>query len=175
MSLSGSFPDLMARLRAGEDAAVQEVLQRFTGQLIALARRQFNAQLRHKIDPEDIVQSAYKSFFVRHDKGKVAPTSWNSLWSLLTLITLRKCADRVRYHRAERRDASREAPAPKDAERPEPWQEAIDREPAPEEAVMLAETVGQLLGSLDEDERPIIELSLQGHSTQEISRQLGRA
>ena len=35
--------------------------------------------------------------------------------------------------------------------------------------------VEHLLGKLDEDERPIIEMSLQGYSTQEISAQLGRA
>ena len=38
---------------------------------------------------------------------------------------------------------------------------------------MLTETVERLLASLDVDERPIVELSLQGHSTQEISEQLG--
>jgi RNA polymerase sigma-70 factor (ECF subfamily) len=35
--------------------------------------------------------------------------------------------------------------------------------------------VEALLRDLDQDERPIVELSLQGYSTQEISTQLGRA
>src|SRR5438132_1271061 len=42
----------------------------------------------------------------------------------------------------------------------------------PEDVVQSAD---QLLGELDEDERPIIELSLQGYTTQEISELLGRA
>ena len=37
---------------------------------------------------------------------------------------------------------------------------------------MLTETVERLLAGLDADERPIVELSLQGHSTREISEQL---
>ena len=35
--------------------------------------------------------------------------------------------------------------------------------------------VEQLLAGLDEDERPIVELSLQGYTTREISERLGRA
>jgi RNA polymerase sigma-70 factor (ECF subfamily) len=36
----------------------------------------------------------------------------------------------------------------------------------------LSETVDRLLAGLDEDERPVVELSLQGYSTQEISQRL---
>jgi len=50
--------------------------------------------------------------------------------------------------------------------------EALTREPTPLEAVVLDETVEQLLAGLDEDERAIVELSLQGHTTREVSEQL---
>jgi RNA polymerase sigma-70 factor, ECF subfamily len=143
--------------------------ERFTRRLVGLARTQLDARLQHKIDPEDVVQSAYKSFFLRYGQGALAAEGWDGLWGLLTVITLRKCADRVRYHRAERRDLSREAGGD------EPWRDAAGREPTPEEAVALAETVEGLLRELDGDERPIVEMSLQGYSTQEISEQLGRA
>jgi RNA polymerase sigma-70 factor, ECF subfamily len=155
----------------GEAAAVFE---RFTRRLIGLARRHLDARLQHKIDPEDLVQSAYKSFFLRYGEGALAAEGWDGLWGLLTLITLRKCADRVRYYRAERRDVSREA-APPAGEGPEPWQQAVARDPTPDEAAGLAETVEHLLRGLDGDERPILEMSLQGYSTQEISERLGRA
>ena len=45
----------------------------------------------------------------------------------------------------------------------------------PDEAAVLAETVGDLLEQLSGDERTIVELSLQGYSTPEISEQTGRA
>ena len=52
----------------------------------------------------------------------------------------------------------------------------MDREPAPEEALMLSETVEELFRSIDDpDERSILELSLQGYSTLEISETTGRA
>ena len=48
-------------------------------------------------------------------------------------------------------------------------------EPTPEHAAVMAETIEQLLAGLTPDERPVIELSLQGYTAQEISEMLGRA
>src|SRR3954468_7473777 len=92
-----TFTRLMVRLRTGEDAAAREVFERFAGRLVALARRRFNRLLARKVDPEDVGQSAYKSFFVRHRAGTLDVGGWDGLWNLLSLITLRKCADRAEY------------------------------------------------------------------------------
>ena len=170
-----SFPDWLARLQARDSAAAREVFRRYAGRLIALARRQFGAALRHRVDPEDVVQSAYKSFFGRCGAGQLQVHTWNGLWGLLTLITLCKCADRVEYHRAQCRDATREAAGPPGATVEAPWPEALGREPTPLEAAVLNETVEQLLAGLDKAQRPVLELSLQGYTTREISQQLGRA
>jgi RNA polymerase sigma factor (sigma-70 family) len=150
---------------------------RFTRRLIGLARNHLNARLQHKIDPEDVVQSAYKSFIDRYGGEDAMPLDQgtDNLWSLLTLITLRKCADRIRYHKAGRRDIAREAAPPPTPDGVEPWREAAGREPTPEHAATLAETVEQILKDLSPAERPIVEMSLQGYNTQEISERLGRA
>jgi RNA polymerase sigma-70 factor (ECF subfamily) len=153
--------------------AAGEVFDRFARRLIALARVHVDVRLQHKIDPEDVVQSVYKSFLLRYKNLPLDEESAGGLWSLLTLITLRKCADRVRYYRAECRDVAREATP--HAETVEPWREAIGREPTPEQAAMLAETLESLLRDLSSQERPVVELSLQGYSTQEIGERLGRA
>jgi RNA polymerase sigma factor (sigma-70 family) len=173
MSDRDSFAALMERLRSGEDAAAREVFERFARQLIALARHRFDQRLAHRVDPEDVVQSAFKSFFVRHREGKLRLDNWNGLWSLLSLITLRKCADRVEYLRAERRDVGREVSAPLGQD--QPWELALDREPLPEEAAVLAETVEGLFRAVDDDERPVLELSLKGYTAAEIGLKLGRA
>jgi RNA polymerase sigma-70 factor, ECF subfamily len=172
--MSNSFAEFLDRLHSGDDAAAQELFGRFTHQLIALAHRHIDAGLRHKVDTEDVVQSAYKSFFYRYGEGKLDVVNWNSLWGLLTLITVRKCAERAAYHRAERRDAAREVSPPRGDEEA-PWLEPLGREPTPHEAAVLSETVERLLAGLDEEERPILELSLQGYTTREISEMLGRA
>jgi RNA polymerase sigma-70 factor (ECF subfamily) len=150
------------------------VFERFSRRLIGLARGHLDARLQHKVDPEDVVQSAYKSLLLRYGDGALAAEGWDGLWGLLTMITVRKCADRARFHKAERRDLRREA-ASAAADGAPAWVEAIGREPTPDEAVVLAETVEGLLGRLDSEERTMVEMSLQGFSTQEISEQTGRA
>ena len=170
-----TFALLMARLRSGEDAAAREVFERLAGRLVALTRGRFNRLLARKVDPEDVVQSAFKSFFVRHRAGKLDAGDCDELWHLLTLITLRKCADRAEYFRADRRDAAREATGPDGRDGPDAYLVALDREPRPEETVILAETVEHLFRDVSAHERPILELSLQGYTASEISVRLGRA
>ncbi len=172
-----SFALLMGRLRSGEDAAAREVFVRFAARLAGLARRHLDARLAVKVDPEDVVQSAYKSFFLRQRGGELDVGNWDGLWGVLTLITLRKCADRAAYYRAGKRDVAREiAGGASGDSSPSVADLAIDREPQPDEAAGLAETVEALFRSIDDsDERAILELSLQGYSTTEISEKLGRA
>jgi RNA polymerase sigma-70 factor (ECF subfamily) len=115
MSHEPAFEALMARLRNGDQDAAGEVFQRFAQRLIALARSRLDRQVRQKVDPEDVMQSALKSFFWRQAQGEYDLANWDSLWSLLTVITLRKCGYRVRHFRAACRDVQREV-APRTAE-----------------------------------------------------------
>jgi RNA polymerase sigma-70 factor (ECF subfamily) len=172
MSLDEPFAALMARLRSGEDEAAREVFVRFAGRLVGLARTHLDARLAARVDPEDVVQSAYKSFFVRQREGTLEVGTWDGLWGVLTMITLRKCADRAAYNRAGKRDVNREAGGSDSTF----GNLALDREPAPDEAAALAEAVEALFRSVDDpDELAILELSLQGYTAPEIGDRLGRA
>ena len=173
--MSNSFAEFLARLKTRDNTASREIFERFACQLIGLAHRQFHPAFRHRIDPEDVVQSTYKSFFRRFGEGKIEIGNWDGLWGLLTVITVRKCSERVAYHRAQCRDAAREVTALPGAEQGATWPDAPGREPTPLEAAVLSETVDQLLAGMDDDDRPILEMSLQGYTTREISDRLGRA
>jgi RNA polymerase sigma-70 factor (ECF subfamily) len=177
MPSDDSFPDLMDRLRSGEGDAARDVFSRFASRLVGLARRHLDGRLAVKVDPEDVVQSAYKSFFIRQRDGTLEIGNWDGLWGVLTMITLRKCADRAAYYRAGKRDVGRELVGKSDEGSPDPAAEiAIDRDPSPEEAAVLAETVETLFQhTTDGDERAILEMSLQGFTATEISESLGRA
>jgi RNA polymerase sigma-70 factor (ECF subfamily) len=170
-----TFTRLMARLRTGEDAAAREVFERFAGRLAAMARGRFNRLLARKVDPEDVVQSAFRSFFTRHDAGQLDLTTWDELWSLLTVITVRKCANQAARFRAQRRDVAGEIAPAAQAEAWGAVHEVISREPTASQAAMLTETVEQLMRALKSEDRVIITLSLQGYSVAEISARLGFA
>jgi RNA polymerase sigma factor (sigma-70 family) len=167
-----SFHALMDRLRAGDDDAAQKVLDHYARRLIALARSRLDRLLCRKIDPEDVLQSVFKSFFARHAGGQVRLDTWDNLWGLLATITVRKCGRHAQYYRAGMRDVRREAlPAPGD-EAGQAW-EAADREPTPAETAVLVETVELLLRGMSERDRQIVELRLQGYRSVEIAAQVG--
>ena len=91
MTPTDSFQELIEQLRAGDNAAATEVFNRFARRIVGLARQQLHAALRSKVDPEDVLQSVFRSFFNRQREGRFAIENWDSLWGLLALITVRKC------------------------------------------------------------------------------------
>jgi RNA polymerase sigma-70 factor, ECF subfamily len=169
MSDDDSFNELMARLRSGDEAAETLVFRRYVQRLIALAGRQFETRIREKVDVEGVVQSVCKSFFLRQRRAEFDLAGWDELWSLLAMITLRKCAKRRDYLRAARRNAQREASwSTKDGRD----LQVPDRAPTPEDAAILSETIKQLFGGLEVDDRPIVEQILMGYTAEEVAKQL---
>jgi RNA polymerase sigma-70 factor (ECF subfamily) len=162
----------MTRLRCGDDAAATAIFHRFSRQLAALASRHLEARLRQKVDPEDVLQSALKSFFRRQADGSLAPSDWNELWNILTVLTVRKCIRYWERYTSARRDVRVEATPPSDNVDFD-WQ-FLDREPSPQEGALLAEAVEGLLQGLQSRDRDIVTLALQGHSAAEIGEQLNR-
>jgi RNA polymerase sigma-70 factor (ECF subfamily) len=173
MTEDRSFAAVMHRLRAGDEAAA-EVFHRFAGRLIALARTHLDGRLRQKVDPEDVLQSVYKSFFLRHAQGQLNPHDWDSLWSLLTVITVRKCGRWRERFQAGRRDVHAEVALQAPADESGGGWEALAGDPTPSEAAVLAETVEELPRGLEGRDRDIVALTLQGYTAAEISAQLRR-
>ena len=169
------FPALMERLRQGDARAAEIVFARYAGRLIRLARGRLEGRLRGKVDAEDVAQSALKSFFLRQADGQYELHDWDSLWSLLTVITLRKCGRQIERFLAGARDVRREAAPPRGDDSNSAW-DALGNEPTPAEAAALTETVEHLMSGLtDATERRMLEMSLQGYGPREISDQVGRS
>jgi RNA polymerase sigma-70 factor (ECF subfamily) len=173
MSQDHSFDDLMARLRTGDNDAATQVFNRFANRLIELARRRLNPQIRQKLDPEDVLQSVFRSFFVHQAAGQITGLeSWDNLWALLVVITMRKCGRRIEYFRSASRDVQREIPPPLSSDESSSDSGTSSDEPTPSEAAMLTETVEQLMNGLEGRHRDILSLSLQGYTVREISVQV---
>jgi RNA polymerase sigma-70 factor (ECF subfamily) len=173
MTSDGSFDELMHRLRAGDEAAAAQLFHRFAHRLIGLARSRLDPLIRGKMDPEEVVQSVYKSFFLQLAEGRLELAGWDSLWAVLTVLTVRKCGHRIDYYHAARRDVRGEVAPPRRDELSGTSWEAIARDPTPVEAAMLAELVEQLMAVLDERDQEIVRLALQGQPAAEISAAAG--
>jgi RNA polymerase sigma-70 factor (ECF subfamily) len=169
-----SFLDAIGRLQLGNEQAAAEIYQRFARRLIGLANSRLDATLQVKADPESVVQSVFRSFFVRQAEGQFELDNWDGLWSLLVRITLRKCCRRAAAYHAECRDVRREVgQAPPDGSSPDNGQ-ALARDPTPQEAAILAETLEHLMKGLDQTQQTILAQRLEGYTVREISASVGR-
>jgi RNA polymerase sigma factor (sigma-70 family) len=169
-SPDGGFEELMARVRAGDDTAETVVFRRYVRRLIALAARQFDAWMRDQADVENLVLSAYKSFFMRNRREEYDLADWDALWSLLVIITLHKCTRERNHLCAARRDVRRQVHAQGTDNSPS-W--LADRAPTPIEAAMLTETVERLLQFMEPGDRAIVDQILAGYTAEEIAVRLG--
>jgi RNA polymerase sigma-70 factor, ECF subfamily len=169
-----SFTNLMARLQSGDREAASKVFNRFAKQLIVLAHKQLDPQLRQKVDAEDVTQSVFRSFFAHQAAGELVDLdSWDGLWRMLVVMTLRKCHRQKAFFHADCRDVLREVTfSPPASESWAGW-DPCDREPTPDEAAVLAETIEDLLKQFEGRPRQILTLFLQGLAPPEISAQVG--
>src|SRR5262245_47150683 len=100
--------DLVARWRAGDEAAAAELFERYADRLIALARSRLSAKVAGRVDPEDVVQSAYRSFFAGVRNGRYDLERGGDVWRLLLAITLHKLYRQVQQHQRQKRSLDRE-------------------------------------------------------------------
>jgi RNA polymerase sigma-70 factor (ECF subfamily) len=103
---------LLARYRRGSQDAATQLYLRYADRLRGLARAQLGPALGPRVDPEDVVQSVFRSFFRRADQGYYDVPAGEELWRLFLVLALHKVRGRAAYHRAARRDVGRTVPLP---------------------------------------------------------------
>lgn len=158
---------LLERLEAGDSGVAATIHNRYVERLVALARQRLSQKLATRLDPEDIVQSAYRSFFARAQRGDFVLRRAGDLWRLLASIAVHKLQRQVEHHSSIKRSVSRETP-------PDPNGLGISREPTAEEVVGAIELLERFMASRNAIERRVIEMRLQGESTDAIAQQINR-
>lgn len=168
-SVQSSFDEIMKRLRDGDPEASRTVFNRYAHRLVAMARRRLEPRIQQKEDPEDVVQSVFRSFFARYGAGTLSVEDWESLWSMLALLTARKCGGRARHYHTSRRDVDREAQAATESQAGAPYSEPGD-DPTPEEEAVLHDTIEQLLADFPQPKhQQIIRHTLEGLTAEQVS------
>jgi RNA polymerase sigma-70 factor (ECF subfamily) len=130
-----------------------------------------SAKLRRRVDPEDVVQSAFRSFFRRAEDGDYHFADSGDLWRLLTVITLNKLRRKAEYHSAGKRDFGAERDMAKD-DPDAPRFEAAARGPSPEAELEAAEEIEITTQGLTPEYKRLIELRLQGYNLDEIATEI---
>jgi RNA polymerase sigma factor (sigma-70 family) len=160
------------RLKQNDPEAFPALWERFFARMLAVARQRLGNAPRRIADEEDVVVAAFERFHhgVRHGRFPRL-NDRNDLWAILFTIITRQAARQLqeqgRVKRGQgqvRGDSALQAAAlPDDA-------------PTPAEALLLQETLTDLLDSLgDHSLRQIALARMEGYSNAEIARQIGRS
>ena len=165
--------ELLVRYQQGDPAAAAALFDRYAGRLLALARSRLSPKLARRVDADDVVQSTYRSFFLRAREGEFVAENPGDLWRLLATMTLHKLGRQAQRHRAAKRSLQREVTTVPDA--PDWLGELADREPSAADVVAAAEELHWLLSQFDLAARKAIELRLQDLTLEEIAASIGRS
>lgn len=163
---------LIEGLRRGEGQVIREFCEQYGSALERLADRHLAPGLRRRIGPEDVVQSACRTFLRRARAGQFQLEDSEALWQLLCAITLAKVREQVRFHRRQRRGIGQEQPLVGEADSQAGFQ-PVDSGPSPAEAAEFADQYEQVLAGLDDEERQVLELKLQEHTNDQVAGRLG--
>ena len=160
----------LAQVVAGLPGSERELVDRYTERLLALARRQLPLRLRRRVDPDDIVQSVYRSFFRRLKGHQLQLDESHDLWRLLAAITYYKIFNSVKYHQRQCRDLRREI-ALSEGDHPLEDLGCTDRQ----NLDVLYDSLAQLLEKLPESARTIVVRRLEGLTIEAIAADINRS
>jgi RNA polymerase sigma factor (sigma-70 family) len=163
-----SDASLLRRLKAGEEDAATDLYQRYAARLLNLAAAQTSSDLKQRVDPEDIVQSVFRTFFRRASLGEYVVPDGDELWKLFLVIALNKIRAVGGYHKAAKRDVRQTTGGETSTS---------DAAVTPDDVAYrtLQLTIDELLAPLPGVQQEIIRLRIDGHEVAEIAGKVGRA
>src|SRR5947207_2907127 len=99
---------LIDGLRDGDPLIEREFWKQYGEALQQLADRKLVGRQRARIEAEDVVLSAFRTFLRRARLGEFKLPDSNSLWRLLCAITLTKVREHLRFHLRQKRGLDRD-------------------------------------------------------------------
>lgn len=174
MTEDEEWDELLQGLRQGDEAACSQFWQRYGPLLEAVARKQLSARVQRRVGPDDVVQSACRTFFRRVSEGQFELSDAGALWRLMCSITLSKARRAARNQNRQKRSQTRE----QGLEIPDSSGNLRQIEipgnvTSPMAAIEIADQLEHLLASLGTDECQVLDLKMQDLTNEEIAEKLG--
>lgn len=170
---TGSITQVFRQIQIGDEAAARALWERFLPRLLGLARRTLAGRPQRAADAEDVVQSAFASFFEQVRRGYFAhPLDRDDLWNLLATFTQRKSLKQSRRELAAKRGGGRVIGEGDLGDRHGECL-TLDGIAGQAHCTDLDLTCEEMLQKLGDEERAIAILRLLGHRNREIAENLG--
>lgn len=161
-----SDQSLILRLRSGDEFAASEVYHRYAKRVFGFVEKQMADRLRAQVQPEDLVQSVFKSVFRGISSGDYNAPAGGTLWHLMAIVAVHKVRRNARRHSALKRGANRTSSL-----------DAVDYFDLPDdcapEAFELA--IRESIEGLKEFEQQVVLHRVQGFTVEEIATKLERS
>ena len=176
---SDSISEWLGRLKEGEAAAAQNLWNRYSEELLRVAKQRLGTSPRGIGDEEDLALSVFGSIFRGAAEGRFDHISTrDELWWLLLTITKRKTIDHIRRESAQKRHHQPDQPGRQpSAIRSDSAQislnDLVSSNPTPDFLVALEEQYIRLLDKLRNDQlREIVVLRIEGYTVAEIAQKM---
>jgi RNA polymerase sigma factor (sigma-70 family) len=168
MPEESDFQALIRRVRAGDEAAAEELVRAYEPAIRRAARvRLVDSRLRRLFDSMDICQSVLASFFVRAALGQYELDRPEQLLRLLVDMSRKKLVDHTREQAAARRDYRRTPAGGADVG------DVAAADPSPSQQVAAHELLREFRGRLSEDERQLADRRASGFDWAQIATERG--
>jgi RNA polymerase sigma factor (sigma-70 family) len=168
------FTDLMARAKAGDQAAIREFLSRFDREVQMMVRALLPKKLRNQYDSVDFAQAVWQSFFsdlpqeapefenARHLRKYLAGVVRNKVHEQHRRLTRSQKYDIWREERLYIRKGGQDVP-----------REVVSPDPSPSQAAQASDRLAQLTAGRSQHEVDVIRLRRQGMTFEEIASVTG--
>ena len=174
MAVDDDFAALMARAKAGDQAAIRLFLSRFGREVQMMVRARLPQKLRGQYDSSDFVQAVWLSFFselprdapifqkVVHLRQYLAGVARNKIFEQHRRLTRTEKYDICREERLYIRRGDRDVP-----------RDVISPDPSPSQAAQAEDRLDRLIAGRSQREVDVIQLRRLGLTFEEIAAQIG--
>lgn len=165
------FSELLARAGRGDADAVDEIAKRYDTKVRLVARVLLGPSLRPYLDSVDLAQSVHKSILLGLRESKFEIEGPEQLIALALTVLRRKAAKHWRHLQRQRRLSS--DGSPRDAALPDLLASLSQSGSDPAEAAQLRDQIEHLCTHLDETEKQVLDLRMEGYTPSEIADKIG--
>ncbi len=164
------FTALVAHARQRDQNALTQLVQQYEFKVRLVARYLLGPALRPYLDSVDLVQSVHKSLLLGLRQDKFDISTPEKLMALALTMVRRKVA---RHWRRLQRQRRLDAGSTESSNLAQLLTSLSSPRHDPARSAQFNDQVEHLCGSLEETERRLLELRLQGYNPAEMANQLG--
>lgn len=167
--MSETSTELVQRWQAGDEDAATELFDRYQGKLLPLVASHLSEKLRPRLEADELVQSILKSAFRVTRQGHTQFSDDTGFWKWLVTVALNKVFKKIERETAAKRNPDREVSSQSSDTY---LANSLSQRPTSAQVVEVSDLMEHILERLDDDQKQILLLKLEGYTQKEIASKL---